>query len=354
MARVTHHLDLCLPVPLMCLHDFTPVPGPVPPPQPGLAGGTAVEIPVPAGWGPGVALDACKLTTSVFLGAFPMCQEEHDCGALIPHVQVVPAPANLDTIGHVVNSARTARFSASTVKADGTALACMNLIGWPPAPMSCCSDPTDLPIGSALTNLLNTVEVGMTFGDVLAGWVAIAADALVDAACEALGGGEGADGPDDPWASVLADVVGDGVPTDRADLVAVGLKAAVSVGCGLVKIAATGEGDATAELTVGGPFLGLSVEVGASREDGAWGGVVSGEATGGPLHATVDPGGMTVAAGDPFGLSRTSVTTDLSGHSTETRSTITEDWGRSTVVRGADGTRVVSAGAPITSLPGAL
>jgi len=155
--------DMTLPLPLMMTsHDFVPIPT-GPPPGPCVA----IEAPVPVMWSPGFTLFQNKLTTTVSHQGLPFALDGHDCGYLIPHVTNPPNNARLPMI--MLFSSRKMAFAATTVRANGTAVAAST----PPLlPMLCCAFPVTLPVGYVM-NSLNTVRVGLTGEDVVAGALGI-------------------------------------------------------------------------------------------------------------------------------------------------------------------------------------
>jgi hypothetical protein len=105
-----------LVLPPLTLHDYMP-----PPPQPAVPPFVpCVETPVPVMWPPGFGMQQNKLTTTVIHKFQFLMLEGHDCGYMIPHV-TIPAN-NLQIPLLIAFSSRKAMFSASTVKANGTAM----------------------------------------------------------------------------------------------------------------------------------------------------------------------------------------------------------------------------------------
>jgi hypothetical protein len=147
-------------------HDFL-APPPAPTPTPIVP---TIEIPVPVMWPVGFGLQQNKLTTTVVHKMQFFMLEGHDCGYLIPHISNPPVNLMLPII--IGFSSRKALFSASKVKANGTAVGCSQLLPLP-LPMMTCASPWSEPTSLPPTNMLNNVEVGMTVGDALAGLVNI-------------------------------------------------------------------------------------------------------------------------------------------------------------------------------------
>lgn len=173
-VSISNDLTLTIPIiPLITLHDAVGIPPAV---LPKLL--PHLELPVTMMWPPGFGLLQNKLTTTVLHKAMPLALDGHDCGHMIIHVPIPPVPVNVKVVLHVMFSSRKMAFSASKVKANGTAVACTSL--WFPFPMLCCANPITAPIGTAPFNLLNTVKVGMTWADVLFGALSIAVTMAID------------------------------------------------------------------------------------------------------------------------------------------------------------------------------
>lgn len=164
--------DMTLPFlpPPITTHDFVPIP---PAPAPPVC--MAIESPVAILWGPGFALFQNKITRTVIHQGLPFAVDGHDCGYMIPHVTVPINNARLPMI--IAFSGRKMAFAASTVKADGAAVGCSTLLLFP---MMCCAFPVTLPTGFPPGNTLNTVTVGLTPGDIIAGIINIAATIAAD------------------------------------------------------------------------------------------------------------------------------------------------------------------------------
>lgn len=148
------------------MHDFL-APPPAPTPTPVVP---CIEIMVPAMWPIGFALQQNKLTTTVLHKFQFIMLEGHDCGYMIPHVSNPPVNLMLPII--IAFSSRKAVFSASKVKANGTAVGCSQLLPIP-VPMMTCGAPVSLPTSIPPMNALNNVEVGMTWADIAAGVIGV-------------------------------------------------------------------------------------------------------------------------------------------------------------------------------------
>lgn len=320
---ITVQSDICLNLTVVSPHDFIPVPPlPGPPPMPAPAA-LAIESLVNAWWPPGAALGSNKFTKSVFHNHMTICLAGHDCGKFIPHVQVVPAPNNLKTLTQIPTSSRKANFSASTVLMNGAPTACMTMVSWPPTPMTYCAQPVSVPMADAVTAYLNTVEVGMTLGDWLAGAIAIAAGMILEYALYRNGGGaekfvEDAEknAAKDVLEQITPTLVGTLLPKDVEGVATWMLKQAVGALTGAARIALTGEGSVTIGATAGGPFFGSAFAVGYTRTGGV--DTVTATSTGNAGVATGTVTGTIAAKGNnlsetgavrsPVGLGEASVT----------------------------------------------
>ena len=285
MSKVTTQADLCLNLvlPLTATHNFIPLPPfpPVPPPMPATPlspAACAIELPVPAFWPPGAALGSNKFTTTVFHSHMTFCLEGHDCGKFIPHIQVLPAINNMLTLTQIPLSSRKANFSASTVKADGAAPACMTMISWPPTPMTYCADPMGMPFAGAETSHINSVVVGMTIWDWLAGAVAIVANMLLEYGLFKAKGGTKDFGREagrtiakskagNSVASfVVPGLVYQALPSNKKEVLEFLLKEGVGALTGSIKIIMTGEGEVSVKIPdFGGPFLQAGASASWSR-----------------------------------------------------------------------------------------
>ncbi|PRQ08288.1 hypothetical protein [Enhygromyxa salina] len=361
MTKVTIQRDICLNmvVPLTATHDFIPLPPfpPVPPPMPAAPlalTACAIESPVNAWWPPGYALGGNKFTTSVVHCGMTICQMGHDCGKFIPHVQVAPAPNNTLTLLHIPLSSRKANFSASTVKMNGKQTACMTMIGWPPTPMTYCSNPIKMPLASAPTSHLNSVTVGMTFGDWFAGAFAIAAGMLLDWLMFRMGGGTKGFGQGAGKMiaqsragqyvyQILASKFIGSITTDATKWA---IKQGVGILTGAVRIAATGEGEIGISHTIGGPFLGLKLGVSATYSSATgWSGKGGASGNAGPITGNLDTNGAGIAGNHPLGLGSESTSHSWEKGTTSTSTDISDPFGgfhNRTTTTGPDGTTSVS------------
>jgi hypothetical protein len=102
----------------------------------------------------------------------------HDQGMLIPDVTIPFVNVYYAIMWPL--SSRKILFSASTVKMNGTATGCTQLIGLPPLPMMTCGNPISAPTAFSMINFTNTVVVGMTLGDLLIGLLSAAISMALD------------------------------------------------------------------------------------------------------------------------------------------------------------------------------
>lgn len=160
----------------------------LPPATPSPVPTFAVEIPATQMWTLGYLCGQNKFTNAakpVYYNGVYIALDGHNQGMLIPDV-TVPF-VNLWYAVMWPFSARKIMFSASTVKMNGTATACSQLIGLPPLPQIACGDPVSLPFTFSMINWVHTLTVGMTWKDLLAGVVAIVLSVGIDLLLLGLG-----------------------------------------------------------------------------------------------------------------------------------------------------------------------
>jgi len=318
--------DVCFPFPIsMTAHD-----GMSPPPPPVITPLTpypCIESPTPMMWPPGLALQQNKLTTTVFHKFQFLALDGHDCGYVIPHVTIPPS-AKIPFL--IMFSGRKVMFSASTVKANGAAVGCASLFSMAmPTPMLCCAWPVSLPIGFPPLNALNTVTVGMTWGDWFAGVIAIVVTMVADALCNLC-----------PFFSepALGDLASGLLGAGNLQQWAA--KAVAGVIAGAAKMILTGEG--SIQVGVGSGYAGVQASVGVTQEGGVTAGaqanvatlpVFPGSVQGGYQH-TWNPDGTssnqwTGSAGTPVGVGTVQQTTerDQDGNVTKTTTQTTASGG---------------------------
>ena len=156
-----------------------PVVPPVPP-----APTAAIEMITTMLWTAGFVLGKNKFTDTVFhKGGFIML-EGHDIGPLIPDVTI--PPTNIWYLKMWPLSSRKVMFSASTVKMRSKATGCAAI--WPPYTiLISCGEPVSLPASRSLLSNLNTVKVGLTWGDFFAGLLTIVVSIGLDLLFKAIG-----------------------------------------------------------------------------------------------------------------------------------------------------------------------
>lgn len=157
-------------VPPVPLPGLIPCPsqlsGPAPPPK-----WIHQELPVPAAWPGGKGQH--KFTSSVIHRGDKITLAGHDCGKLIPHMTKPPAPAfNLLITITIITSSRKSAMTASGVKMNGAEVA----VSLPIFYQVCSNMPW--PICPVIT-LMNSVEVGVSWGDFLLGIINVAVDLVV-------------------------------------------------------------------------------------------------------------------------------------------------------------------------------
>lgn len=214
-----------------------------PPPAPPIPTTMAIEMPATFMWTLGFLMNQNKFSN----GSKPVTHkgvwialDGHDCGMAIPDITIPPAP-NLNYPMCWPFSSRKPTFSASTVKINGTAVACAQWIGLPPLPMMSCGDPIGAPVCWSALTVTNTVSVGMSMADLAAG--------LINAA-----------------ASMITDYIASKLPIENTGLGPFGQAvfgnaikglSPVSILAGFASSALTGS--ATFSVSVGLPFAGVSV-----------------------------------------------------------------------------------------------
>lgn len=372
MTKVTIQRDICLNlvVPLTATHNFIPLPPfpPVPPPMPAAPlslAACALEAPVNAWWPPGYALGGAKFTTSVFHAHMQICLDGHDCGKFIPHLQVAPAPNNMLTLLHIPLSSRKANFCASTVRMNGKPPACMTAIAWPPTPMTYCSEPIKMPLADAPTAHLNSVVVGMTLGDWLAGAFAIAVGMILDYVLFRMGGGNKAFGQSagkyiaqsKAGQTVAQMLTSKFVGTITTDMKVWGIKQGVGLLTGAVRIALTGEGTLGVSYQIGGPFLGATGSVGVTRTNAAgWTPSAGAVGNAGPVSGNLDTAGAGLTANHPLGLGSEGVSHTWDKGTTTTTTDISDPFNgfhNTTTTAKPDGTTTTADSRP-SALPNSL
>jgi hypothetical protein len=329
-VSIMRDITINLIVPCTATHNFAPLPPvpPVPPPLPAVPlalTACAIESPVNMMWPPGMALGSNKFTTTVVHQGMGIALDGHDCGCLIPHVQVAPAPNNMLTLLHIGFSSRKSMFVASTVVMNGKSPACCVMVAWPPSPMVYCADPMSPPLADAVTSYLNSVQVGMTLADWLIGALSIAASMIID---KIFSGGSMPGSWRALGEAALDKLIGAGSLGEFA------AKNGLAIATGLARLAFT-DGPASVQLTVGSPYLQLqgSVDRGA---DGSYSGGVTGQV--GNVAGQVSTTGVQLTTSGPTGSTQESRNWGQSGPTTTTTDTSpTEGFRTQTTTTDANG-----------------
>ncbi len=240
---ISNDMTMIMPALMISLHDSTVPPRPAPKEL-------HLEMMVTMFWPPGMALGQNNLTMTVQHRGYTIAKDGHDCGVMIPHWNLWPPwPPNPLLLLHIPFSSRKMNFCASTVKMNGAPTGTSDLLSIP-TPMTVCSDPVSLPIVFPVTNLTNTVMVGMTGADFWNGFLNVVAGIATDLLIGLLGGKP-------TLGKKLAGGSGKGLL----------IKNAVSIATGVVKIVTTGEGNI--DIGFGSPYGGQKWTVGR-KKDGTW------------------------------------------------------------------------------------
>lgn len=142
-----------------------------------MAFGLSVEQPAIIAHPQGFLLGDNKLTSTVYHNHVWFALGGHDLGKMLMHVCVPPlAPGSCTLMTmDILLSSRKAKFTAGEVKADGVAVACCTMIepDSPAAvtPMMICGTVPVPAAGCGTSVHLNSLLVGMSFVDLIAGWV---------------------------------------------------------------------------------------------------------------------------------------------------------------------------------------
>jgi hypothetical protein len=295
-VSIMRDITLNMIIPCTATHNFTPLPPvpPVPPPLPAAPfslAACAAEIPVNMMWPPGMATGSNKFTTTVIHQGMCIALDGHDCGIMIVHVQMAPAPNNMFTPMQIAFSSRKSMFSASTVQMNGKNTGCCAMVALPPSPMVYCADPMSPPLADAVTSYLNTVYVGMTLADFLVGAVSIAASMILDWVFRAKGPGDL-----DIGEQLVSKVFGGG------SIAEVAIRNAVGATVGAFRALAT-DGPTSIQIGVGSPYLQLQAS--ADRDSsGNWSESVAGQA--GTTQAQIGTQGVQLTVNNPTGSDQAS------------------------------------------------
>jgi hypothetical protein len=135
----------------------------------------SIEMIVPMRWPPGIPLGLHQLSESVTHKGWTIVLAGHDCGPFIPDL-TIPFLNFWYAIMWPFSS-RKMSFSASTVQANGTAIACAQL---PLFGLMTCGDIATTPTAFPLTAILNSLDVGMTWLDIEIGWMSNVVSVVTD------------------------------------------------------------------------------------------------------------------------------------------------------------------------------
>lgn len=147
------------------------------------------EIFAPVFWPPGYAMNQNQLTQNVRHMGFSIAQSGHDSGMLVPDI-TPPIPVHWYYAISWPFASRKVTFAASTVKMEGKPTGCSQTL-LVPCPMMACGDPVSAPTAFFNSNFMNTVKVGMSWGDWGLGWLKAGLTMAIDAVCEVAGGTRG-------------------------------------------------------------------------------------------------------------------------------------------------------------------
>ena len=146
----------------------------LPPAPPAIGPTISYDLPTTQQW-IGYGLSGSYTTTIQHLSQNIML-EGHNVGIDIPHLTV---PFSALMAVHTLLSERRMNFSSSLVHMDNKPVACAGTVpGY--LPMSDCGNPTENPTTVFPINNFNTVAVGITDVDILAGWAKIIVYLIVD------------------------------------------------------------------------------------------------------------------------------------------------------------------------------
>ena len=233
-------------------------------------------------WPPGNLLRKNKLTRNVRHKGYKIVQEGHDLGPLIPHV-TFPIISNPWYVKIWPLSSNETKFSSSSVRANGKPVACASL--WPPLPMVACGEPISLPFSFPINNW-NTVRVGLSWRDLLAGALDIIIGLVMDFVFRGrkphhehfynkkrLGNLLGKTKYDKALRTVLMkkvlrSVLGEYFPVEKSEVAEFFTRKAVSLVTGFVTSSI--KGNPTLSVSLGGAGREVEVSYGKSHESGLW------------------------------------------------------------------------------------
>lgn len=141
-------------------------------PPPGFTVG--IELPSTIWWPPGHPFNTHSLTETVKHKGVSIMLDGHDLG---PAVLNITIPSTFWLAAVHLKASRKVNFAASTVKMDNKPVGCTG----PLFPMQSCGEPVDTPLSWNVTQyFFDSVKVGLTAGDVIAGWVTVGANLIID------------------------------------------------------------------------------------------------------------------------------------------------------------------------------
>lgn len=244
-----------------------------PPVPPALANTLAIEMLTTVAWTAGYVLGKNKFAKTVKHKGGYIMQEGHDIGPLIPDVTI--PPTNLWYLKMWPLSKREVKFAASKVKMCGKATGCASLINAPPFLMITCGEPVSWPIASSYLAVMNTVRVGVSCMDFLAGVLSIVVSIGLDLVMNKIMGGSW-----NPFKSASEAIT---TSITRKILGSIGMDMLTDLGknlvsglCGMGITALTGTGTPQFKFAVGNAWVGGELTLG-----GGWG--IEGHAMSGQL-----------------------------------------------------------------------
>jgi hypothetical protein len=170
----------------------------------------------------------------------------HDCGMMIPDVTIPPAPnAAYPFIWPF--SARKPVFAASTVQMNGTSVGCAQTFGFIPIPLMTCGDPISAPSAWSMINVGNTLTVGMTWKDIVAGVINILVSVAVDYVFSKIPFAKWFGGEGKLFSNILGTFVGNSFKGMAPGAILAGF------------LTSSLTGNPTAKATLGLPFLSVTV-----------------------------------------------------------------------------------------------
>jgi hypothetical protein len=219
----------------------------------------SVEIPMPQAWPAGLATNKVQRTSSVRHRGQEIILMYHDCGPCLLHL-TLPLTANVLLPTIILFSKRKIVFTSSTVRMNGKPVGCTGAT----IPMLTCGDPASTATAFPISSFTNTVRVGMTTGDLAAGWSNIFVSMVIDAVFHRI---KLRKGPPDPLQGSFLDVAAMEVykkfVKELTDLKSI-FKKALASASGFATSLMTDY--PTFKLSVGVPWLRASVQVDAPED----------------------------------------------------------------------------------------